>query len=85
MDRHRSIALSCDRQLPAEGFDLFLQWGAPESSEPRVIGSRSLEHPAVEADLSDERVGIVIDAPEQIRFPVAGPIAYIPWMESEAR
>lgn len=54
MDRDGEVARGGEVELPAEGGELFVEGGAAEAMQARVVGAGAMKDPGVEADLAEE-------------------------------
>jgi len=58
VNRGGTVERDGKRELRLEDVALFLQGGAAQTGEAWIIGPGAVEHPAIEADLTDGRAGI---------------------------
>ncbi len=77
------ITFGGEGELPAEDFDLFVEWRAAEAGETRVIGPRAIENPTVETDFAERSMRIFVELAEQVLLPVRSAIADVPGMQTK--
>ncbi len=85
VDRGGAVECDGESKLGFEDRELFVEWGAAEAGEARIVGAGAVEHPAVEADFTHggARIGGEISA--ESFEPGGRTVSDIPRVEAVAR